>query len=76
MKDIEQLATQFRKAIDMALEAGELIAISYIADSHVLAAEIRVICWLSIFWIRESKQIMSVEHIGAKQMGTDSPMHG
>ncbi len=44
MKEIEQFATQFRRAIDLALEAGSLITTAYIADFHVLAAEIRVIC--------------------------------
>lgn len=44
MKEIKQFATQFRKAIDLALEAGEFDNDTYIADFHVLAAEIRVIC--------------------------------
>ena len=44
MKEIEQFATQFRRAIDLALKQGSLITTAYIADFHVLAAEIRVIC--------------------------------
>lgn len=48
----------------------------YIADFCMRAVEIRVICWLSICWIRVSKQIMSVERIGVKQMGMDNPMRG
>lgn len=53
-----------------------LIATVYIADFHVLVVEIRVICWHSIYWIRVSKQIMSVEHIGVNRMETDNLMHG
>ena len=44
MKEIEQFATQFRRAIDLALEAGEFDNDSIYRRFHVLAAEIRVIC--------------------------------
>ena len=76
MKNIEQLATKFRKAIDMALEAGEFAGDSIYRRFPRACSEIRVICWLSICWIRVSKQSMSVERIGAKQMGMDNPMRG
>ena len=45
MKDIEQLATQFRRAIDLALDAGEFDNDSiYRRFPRACAAEIRVIC--------------------------------
>ena len=39
------------------------------------AVEIRVICWLSICWIRISKQIMSAERIGEKQMRMEKSLY-
>ena len=47
----------------------------YIADFCVRAVGIRVICWLSICWIRISKQIMSAERIGEKQMRIEKPLY-
>lgn len=47
----------------------------YIADFCVRAVEIRVICWLSICWIRISKQIMSAERIGEKQMRIEKTLY-
>ena len=71
-----QKPPNFEERLIWLWKQGSLITTAYIADFHVLAAEIRVICWLSICWIRGSKQIMSVERIGVKQMGTDNPMRG
>ena len=47
----------------------------YIADFCVRAVGIRVICWLSICWIRISKQIMSAERIGEKQMRIEKSLY-
>ena len=77
MKKIKQFATQFRRAIDLALDAGEFDNDSiYRRFPRACAAEIRVICQLSIYWIKVSKQIMSVEHIGVNRMETDNLMRG
>lgn len=73
MEEIEQFATQFRI---WRWKQESLITTAYIADFRVPVAEIRVICWPSICWIRVSKQIMSVEHIGANQMEMDNLMRG
>ena len=45
MKEIKQFATQFRRAIDLALDAGEFDNDSiYRRFPRACAAEIRVIC--------------------------------
>ena len=70
MKEIEQFATQFRRAIDLALEAGEF------DNDSIYRRFPRACCGDTSCWIRVSKQIMSVERIGVKQMGMDNPMRG
>ncbi len=66
-------AVAYRKYCGIGAENS--IMTVYIADFCVRAVGIRVICWLSICWIRISKQIMSAERIGEKQMRIEKSLY-
>lgn len=76
MKEIEQFATQFRRAIDLALEAGEF------DNDSIYRRFPRACCGdtsdlLAQYLLDKGiKKIMSVEHIGVNRMETDNLMHG